>query len=237
MSIVRYHLQNAVATITMDDGNANVISPQMLRELNKALDRAAKDKAVVVLTGREDVFCAGFDLKILKIGVLDALAMLVGGFKLSRRLLSFPMPVVIACNGHAMAMGAFLLLSGDYRLAAQDKDSKIVTNEVAIGLTMPLSGVEICRQRLAPAHFVRATLLAENYTPCTAVEAGFVDRVVPATEVLPQGVQFAERLTQLDMRAHYQSKLRARRQLLKALKSAIFRDRIDFVLKGLKRLF
>ena len=159
-TIVACDIENSVATIVMDDGKSNVISPRMLSQLNHALDRAEKENAVVVLTGREGIFSAGFDLKILKSGVFNAFNMLIGGFSLSKRLLSFPTPVVIACNGHAMAMGSFLLLSGDYRIGVAG-GFKIAANEVEIGLTMPHSAVEICRQRLKPAHLDRTVLLSE----------------------------------------------------------------------------
>ncbi len=233
-AIVTCEFKEAVATIVMDDGKSNVISPRMLRELNHALNLAEKERAVVVLAGREDVFCAGFDLRILKTGVVDAFTMLSGGFELAARLLAFPTPVVIACNGHAIAMGAFLLLAGDYRVGSEGS-FKIVTNEVSIGLTMPSAGIEICRQRLAPAHFVRAALLAETYTPEAAVDAGFLDCIVPSGELLRESKEVSTRLAGLDMKAHYQTKLRARSEMLRALKRAIRSDRIDFIMKGAGR--
>ena len=232
--LVSYQLEGPIATLVMDDGKRNVISPQMLQELNAALDRAEKDKAVVVLTGREDVFCAGFDLNILRSGVLDAFRMLIGGFQLSARLLAFPRPVVIACNGHAIAMGAFILLSGDYRIAPAE-DFRIVTNEVAIGLTMPAAGIELCRQRLAPAHFVRAAILAEDYTPATAVDAGFLDRTVPG-DLMPEAIAVATRLAKLDPEAHFRTKRKARRRLLRKLRKAIFLDRVSFLALGVRRM-
>ena len=69
--------------------------------------------------------------------------------------MAFPTPVVVACTGHSVAMGVFLLLSGDYRVGPTGP-YKFTANEVAIGLTMPLAAVEICRQRLAPAQLNRA---------------------------------------------------------------------------------
>lgn len=234
--LVGYHLEDKIATVVMDDGQKNVISPAMIEAINKALDQAEKDQAVVVLTGREQVFSAGFDLKILKTGVVNTFKMLIGGFKLAERLLSFPTPVIIACNGHAIAMGAFLVLSGDYRLGV-DGPFKIVTNEVAIGLTIPKAGITIARQRLAPAHFVRATLLAETYNPQSAVEAGFLDCVVPAATLLQETQSLAKQLADLDMTAHYQTKLRARRSMLRALRYAILLDRVDFIWRGIRRAF
>lgn len=81
--------------------------------------------------------------------MFDAFKMLCGGFKLSARLLAFPTPVVIASNGHAIAMGAFLLLSGDYRIGSAG-EFKIIINEVEMGFTLPFAAIEICRQRCQP---------------------------------------------------------------------------------------
>lgn len=224
--LVTYQLNDAIATIALDDGKVNVLSPTMLVEINAALDQAMADKAVVVLTGREGMFSAGFDLRVLTAGGPDAIGMLFGGFELAERILSFPTPVVIACNGHAVAMGVFLLLSGDYRIGASGP-FKIVANEVAIGLTMPHSAIEICRQRLAPAHFNRAVILAEPYSPEDAVVAGFLDRVVPPLELQEVARSTAAQLGKLNMSAHGASKLRAREQALTAIGTAIEADKVS----------
>lgn len=221
--LVTYQYTDSIATITLDDGKVNVLSPQMLAEINAALDRATADRAVVIVTGREGMFSAGFDLRVLTAGGPDALGMLRSGFELAERLLSFPMPAVIACNGHAVAMGVFLLLSGDYRVGVAGP-YKIVANEVAIGLTMPRAAVEICRQRLAPAHFNRAVILAEPYSPEDAVAAGFLDRVAQPAELQEVARAIAVQLGKLNMNAHAASKLRAREQALKAIRAAIEAD-------------
>ncbi len=234
-NVITYQLEDSVITITIDDNKRNVVSPTMLKQLNAALDYAQKQNAVVILTGKGDVFSAGFDLNILKRGVIDALSMISGGFKLSARLLAFPTPVIIACNGHAMAMGAFILLSGDYRIGAEG-NYNITTNEVAIGLIVPKAGIEINRQRLNPAHFTRATMLAEYYNPSNAVESGFMDKIVPYDEVLNEAKALALAYTKLDLKSHYKTKMRARNKMLRSLKLGIFTDRISFILLGIKRM-
>ncbi len=221
--LVTYQLEDSVATIVMDDGKVNVMSLHMTRALNEALDRAGADKAVVLLSGRPGIFSAGFDLSVLGLGGEDAREMVKAGFELAERVLSFPAPVVIACTGHAVAMGAFLLLSGDVRLAAAGQ-FKIGANEVAIGLTMPHFGIEICRQRLAPAHFNRAVINAEMYAPDQAAIAGFVDRIVPATELLTAALGAARSLGKLNMTVHSATKLRARSNALRAIREAIEMD-------------
>ncbi len=222
-SLVTYRLEQSIATIAMDDGKANAQSPRMLGELNAAFDRAAQDGAPVVLTGREGVFSGGFDLGILRARGPEAFDMLRAGFELAARVLEFPLPVVIACSGHAVAMGVFLLLSGDYRIGAAGP-YKITANEVAIGMTIPRAAAEICRQRLTPSHFQRAVVLAELYAPESAVEAGFLDRVVPAAELAEAARNTAAQLAKLDRKAHAATKLRARAQALSAIRAGIEAD-------------
>lgn len=221
--MVSYHCDDVIAAITIDDGKVNALSLAVLAELSAALDRAEQDDAVVILAGRDGVFSAGFDLPALRGGGPDALAMLRAGFELAARLLAFPRPVVIACTGHAVAMGVFLLLCGDYRVGAAGP-YKITANEVAIGLTMPRAAVEIGRQRLTPAHFNRAVVLAEAFSPADAVAAGFLDRAVEAHNVHEVARGVAAQLAALDRSAHSATKRRARARALSAIRSAIDAD-------------
>jgi enoyl-CoA hydratase len=225
--LLSYELRDGIATISMDDGKSNVLSVGMFTEINRALDRATTDRAVVVLSGREGVFSAGFDLRVLGAGGTDAYTMVRTGFELAERLLSLPVPVVIACTGHAIAMGAFLLLSGDYRVGAAGP-YRIGANEVAIGITMPFFGVEICRQRLAPAHFQRAVINAEMYRPDDAVAAGFLDRVVAPSQLGDAARAAAGELAKLDVGVHTATKLRARAHALEAIRAAIAADDAAF---------
>lgn len=222
-TLVSYRLEQSVATVALDDGKANALSPRMFRELDEALDRAEADRAVVVLSGRSGMLSAGFDLKVMGAGGAEALGMLRAGFSLAARLLAFPTPVIVACTGHAIAMGSFLLLSADYRIGSSGP-FKITANEVAIGLTVPYAALEICRHRLAPAHFQRAVLLSELYTPESAVAAGFLDRVVAADQLASAVGELALSLTKLHMGAHHASKLRARASLLDAIRDGIERE-------------
>jgi enoyl-CoA hydratase len=222
-TLVSYRSDDGIATLRMDDGKVNVMSAAMLGDINAALDRAEAEKAVVLLTGREGVFSAGFDLRVLKEGGSRAVSMVRSGFELAERVLTFPLPVVMACGGHAVAMGLFLLLSGDYRIGA-DGPYKLTANEVAIGLTMPYTAIEILRQRLAPAYFNRAVTLAEPFAPSDAVAGGLVDRVVPPEQLDKAALEAAAALRTLDLDAHAASKLRARAQAVAALRAAIEED-------------
>jgi enoyl-CoA hydratase len=180
----------------------------MFSQLNAALDDAA-EAAVVVLTGRPGVFSAGFDLRVLQTRDDAAEGMIRSGFELAARLLTFPAPVVVACTGHAIAMGSFLLLSADYRIGA-DGPYKIMANEVAIGMTIPAAAIEICRQRLSPVCLSRALNLAEAFPPAAAAVAGFLDLVVPEPDLADAALAAAGRLAMLDRAAHATTKRRVR---------------------------
>jgi enoyl-CoA hydratase len=222
--LASYRRDGAVATITLDDGKVNVMSPRMLADVNTALDQAAAEHAAVVLTGRPGVLSAGFDLPVLQAGGGAAAAMVQAGFELAARLLSFPAPVVVACPGHAIAMGAFLLLSGDYLIGA-DGPFRLAANEVALGITMPYTAIEMLRHRLTPAAFVRALTLSEVFTPATAVAAGFLDEVVAAGDLAAAARDRAGALAALDRGALAASKQRIRDRQVRAVRAAIEADR------------
>lgn len=225
--LVSCQLTGGIATIVMDDGKANALSLAMLTAINEALDRALADEAIIVLTGRPGIFSGGFDLKVLGAGGPDAALMLEQGFLLALRLLEHPFPVVIACNGHAVAMGSFLLLSADYRIGVQGP-YRLVANEVAIGLTMPWAAIEICRQRLTPAHFNRAVILSESYTPSDGVAAGFLDQVVDGDDLLETATSIAAQFSGLDLHAHSTTKAHARAFALDAIRNGLSVDKQFF---------
>ncbi len=223
-NLVTYARSGPISRIVMDDGKVNVMSTAMLEALHAAFDEAEKDQTVAVLTGRGKTFSAGFDLKLFASGSANEIyAMLKAGAELALRILSFPMPIVAACNGNAYPMGAFLLLASDLHLAAEG-DYKIGMNEVAIGLTVPSFGIEIARQRLMPAYFNRSVMLSEMFAPAEAVTAGFFDRIVPAAELDAAADQAAEALSKLNLPAHAATKLRARGPAIKAVRAAIDAD-------------
>jgi enoyl-CoA hydratase len=218
--LAAYELEGRVATIAMDDGKVNALSIEMLKEVHGALDQAERDEAVVVLTGREKFFSAGFDLQVFSERPGEIVEMLTLGARLSERILAFPTPVLVACNGHAIAAGTFAALAADLRIGV-DGPFKLGLNEVKIGLTVPLYVVELARQRLAPRDFNRSLLTAAMYSPSEAVAAGFLDRVVAAEELREASLAAAEELAGLDMAAHAATKLRVRNSALKALREAI----------------
>lgn len=220
---VQFRDEGTHSLIQLDDGKANAISFDFLQQFNDALAAAEAAGKALLIAGRPGKFSAGFDLSIMSQGGDGMLKLLVGGARLSQRLLKFPAPVVLAVTGHALAMGGLLLLCADYRIGASG-NFKIGLNEVAIGLTMPYFGVELARSRLDPAHFELAVSNAHLYDADGAVNAGFLDEAVDGDELMRRATAVVEQLSSLDMTAHRQTKERVREHLNKALQEAIERE-------------
>jgi len=218
--IVSYELEESIAILRVDDGRANAVSSELAAAVDEALDRAEKEARCVVIAGRPGRFSAGFDLGVMGQGGDAVRDMVMAGSELAFRLYGFPTPVVMACTGHALAMGAVLLLAGDTRLGAEG-EFNIGLNEVAIGMTLPVFAVEFARDRLSTRYLTRAVLEAEIYTPATAVEAGFLDRVVAPEALLDEARAEAQRLAKLDLKAHYSTKLNLRGQTIQHMRESL----------------
>lgn len=222
-NLVHYTSEDNYAIIKIANGKANAISHEVIAEINECLDKAEADKKVVILTGQNGIFSAGYDLKVMTKSPESALELVTKGSKLSHRLLSFSTPVIVACTGHAVAKGAFLLLSADYRVGAEG-DFKIGLNEVMIGMTMHNAGIEIAKARLSSIYVDRSVNCAEIYNPKDAVTAGFLDKVVPQEFVLSTAIKIAGMFKQLNSKAHVQTKLKVRKEVLGRLANAIEQD-------------
>jgi enoyl-CoA hydratase len=212
-------LDGGVATVTMDDGKVNALSPAMLAELMDGFERAESDGAIVVLTGRASTFSAGFDLRV---PAEDWPEMITAGARLAERIMSFPRPVIAACNGNAIAMGAFVLLSCDHRVGVAG-DYKIGLNEVAIGMTLPWFGVAIARHRLTRPYFDRCAITGVLLGPEEARAAGFLDQVVAAEELADAGRRAADALAAVNADAHAATKLRVRADAIAGIREGVAR--------------
>jgi len=233
MNSVHYNLDGRVATIRIDDGKRNALSPEVLQQIYAALDRAESDRAIVILSGRESVFSAGFDLNVMKRGGRKAIGMLRSGYALTARVMAYPYPVVAACNGHSFAMGVFLMLSADYVIGSRG-DFRISANEVAIGLTMPRVAAAVLKNRLDPAAYQRAVTLSEEFNPESALDTGFFDTLVEPGDLMARAEALAEKLETLDARAHAASKRRIRASLIRRIRLSLPLDLFDAVMMGLR---
>ena len=199
--LVSYKLEDGIATLTLTNGKVNAVSPDVIDAFNKALDQAEQDKAVVIITGQPGILSGGYDLKEMMKGPQNALDLVAKGSTMARRMLSHPFPIIVACSGHAVAKGAFILLSADYRVGI-DGPFNIGLNEVQIGMTMHHVGIELARDRLTKAVCQRSVINGEMFNPQGAKDAGFLDAVVATPdELMPAALAMAQQLKKINMTA------------------------------------
>ena len=131
-SQILYHVADGVATITLNrPDKMNAFTRTMMAELIEAFDLSDGDDAVrcVIVTGHgERAFCAGADLTPEGGGQvfsspgseadLSSEDVRDGGGRLTLRIFDSKKPVIAACNGAAVGVGATMQLAMDIRLAS-----------------------------------------------------------------------------------------------------------------------
>jgi enoyl-CoA hydratase len=222
-SPVTYERNGDVAVLRLDDGKANAVSHRLIDDLTAALDEAEADARAVVLLGRPGRFSAGFDLSVMTEGPDAARGLVTAGAELLLRLYTSPLPTVVACTGHALAMGVLVVATGDSRIGAAG-EFKIGLNEVAIGMALPIFAIELARDRLSKRAFTAATIQARIYDPQAAVDAGWLDRVVPADELEGAALDEAARLAELRGGAYRRTKELARQATVAHIRETLAAD-------------
>ncbi len=229
--VLTYTLEDNIAVVRMDDGKANALSETMIDSLVDALARAEKEASAMVLTGRPDRFCAGFDLRVMMQSPEAAMALLERGADMLMKLYGAKVPLVIACSGHALAGGALVLLTGDMRIGAEGA-FRIGLNEVAIGMPVPILAMEIARDRLTPQALTHATLLARIYDPVEAVKVGYLDATAAPDAILAVAKEEAKRLAGLARPAFEATKARLRGKTIAHIRATLSEDMSLLLPKG-----
>ena len=217
-----------VQVLHLDDGKANALTFELIAAITGAVVDAEQDAAIgaVVIHGRDGRFSGGFDLDVMFGGDMSQIITLVAdGGDLVRHLWGSSVPVVAACTGSAVAAGALMLLGCDVRIGA-DVPAKIGLNEVAIEMVLPDWALTIAIERLSKRHVHRSTANARLTGPAGAVDAGFLDEVVPADELLGRAVAVATELADsLDPSAYARTVEKVRGPVLGTMATQVAADR------------
>lgn len=224
---VSWDVRDRVAHVGIRNGKANALSPDLVVALGGALTRAEEagdDVGALLVTGTPGMLSGGFDLDVMRSGPEAAGRLVTDGGELFARLFASPVPVVVACTGHAVAAGALLLLGADVRVGARGA-FRIGLIETEIGLVLPRWAIELAQERLSRRHLQLATVGARTYDPDGAVDAGFLDVAVEPDDVIAVATSEAQRWASLP-RPAYAGQVRANRgERLARLADAIAHDR------------
>lgn len=211
-------IENDIALITFDDGKVNAVGFNLIEQFNKALDEAEQHANAVVFHGGEGKFCGGFDLSVMKSGDEEKQNKLVqAGADLIVRLYGYPLPVIVAAEGHSIALGAIMLMAADLRIG-KDGGTKYGLNETAIGMVLPPFGMELAKARLSLTSQTEALLFSRIFEGKEAVKAGFLDAAVPQDQVLRTAMGYAEKLKMLPRADFAESKIQLRKATIEKMK-------------------
>ena len=217
--MVAFTLENGIAVLTMDNGKANAFGLEQIGATIAALDRAETEAKAVVLTGSPGMFSAGYDLNEIGKGGDAVSALMDGGQRLILKFLEHPQPVVAACSGHAIALGALLLLACDSRIGARG-DYKIGLNETQIGLRLPVFALELVRAGINPSMRRNVVLEAMLHNPDGAAEIGFLDDVTSPEAVMERALETAGRLAGFPDQAYARNKAEILADTVHAIRSS-----------------
>ncbi len=208
----KVEIEDGIATITLDDGKANALGFTMIEHINKALDEVEAAADVIVMTGREGVMTAGFDLKVMRNEPDRVMDLVTQGGQMLVRIFASPKPVLLASTGHGIAAGALLMLSGDYRISMAG-DFKYGLNESAIGMVLPPYGMDLARFKLNQKFLDMAVVGADLYGPEMASQIGYTDEVAAADKFAARVREKAEYFKTLDAKAYAGNKRHIRQAL------------------------
>ncbi|MBI2964414.1 MAG: enoyl-CoA hydratase/isomerase family protein [Deltaproteobacteria bacterium] len=167
----------------------NALSIAMRDELEACFTDAERDAsvAVVVLTGGERVFCAGFDLEEVVATRFEAFRHRVREF--NRAVFGFTKPLVVAVSGAAMAGGFDLALAGDFLLASET--ARFAHPEVNFGAAPTLAPLWT---RIGLARATDLVMRGRTVEASEALAIGLIDRLVPAARLIDEAMELAREL-------------------------------------------
>ncbi len=214
---IQFEEKDDIGIITLNDGKANVFTVERISAINEHLD-ATEDAGAVIFTGANGRFSGGFDLNTIRGNDAGAAELLAAGAEMISRIFMHPRPVISAVNGHAIAMGAFLVLASDLRIGATG-DYRMSLPEVAIGMTMPVWAMELARARLSKRYLQRAAVMAEVFVAEDALKAGFLDELIAPDQLMARAMEEATRLKSLQNPFFAGTKQRSRQETIDRIKS------------------
>jgi 2-(1,2-epoxy-1,2-dihydrophenyl)acetyl-CoA isomerase len=199
-SALRYDVEDAVATITLDRPEAlNALTVPLKTELLAAFRAVGRDRSIraVVLTGAGRAFCAGQDLKErlepdaapLAVELRERYNPIIAAMR------ALDQPIVGAINGVAAGAGASLAFACDVRVAAEGASFVLAFGRIGL---VPDSGATWLLPRLVgPAKAAELALLGDVLSAADAERFGLVARVVPADDLAAEARSTAVRLAGL----------------------------------------
>ncbi len=185
MSPVQLQLhEGRIAQLTLASGRGNPLTPDLIAAARQHLADLAGDgtRALVIDAagspgGKTPIFSGGFPLPLIAHWDRPAIHEFFSGFlALSRAILTFPAPTIVAVDGHTIAAGFILTLSPDLRVV-REGPLKLGLSEVDLGIAVPKGPLTLLAARTSRQTALRLGMLGQLIGPNEALRIGYADRL------------------------------------------------------------
>ncbi len=195
---ILYEKQDNVVIITLNRPDAlNSINRQLRRELGEAIDQfdGEDDSFVAIITGAGRAFCAGRDLKERASDNAEGIQARASASMTPESPYMWPRtwkPMIAAVNGFALAGGWSIAQMCDLRLASED--AKLGITETKWSLMPPFGTI---LPKMVPLSAVlELVFTAEPITAQRAYDIGFLNKVVPAGQLMDEAMALAQKIAE-----------------------------------------
>jgi len=207
---LQYREDGAVATLQLNrPQKKNAFNTQMRQEMEAALRDLERRSAVraVILTGGEEIFCAGAD-----ISEIDGTASAEAAYQHARefqllfgQVEALPQPVIAAVSGYALGGGCELVLACDFRIASDT--ARFGLPEIKIGAIPGGGGTQRLPRLIGAAKAKEMIFTGDPITAEKALAVGLVFKVTPKERLLDEAKSLADNLAALPRLALQASKM------------------------------
>ena len=195
-TLVTIVIEERIGLLTINNPPVNVLSHQVMGELQNALARLKQDATakVVILTGAGSHFIAGADVKeIAKLASPQEAQMIAAeGQAVITGIQRLGKPVIAAINGFCLGGGCELALACHLRIAGEQ--ARMGQPEISLGIIPGFGGTQRLPRVVGKAKAIEMILTGDLINAQEALRIGLVNKVVPAGELLKQAKDLARKI-------------------------------------------
>ena len=229
--MIKVSQKSQIQIIELNRPKVNAINEELIKSLLNQLNQVEQDESIrgVILTGPNGIFSAGLDIVVLYDKDREYMRSFWVLFSsLLLRLYSYPKIIFSAISGNSPAGGTVLSIMTDYRIMSKG-NFLIGLNEVAVGLSMPISIGRVFQSLLGERIAEKMTLIGELVNPEKAQLIGLVDEVVESEELLDYSISIMEKWLKLPFDKQIQSKLSLRKNIIDLMLETSNKENDEFL--------
>ena len=183
---LKYEEENQIGILTFDmpDRPVNILTLEVMQELDNVLDELAGKphlQALLIMSAKPDNFIAGADVNEIK-GVTDPQEgerASREGHRIFNKVAALPFPSIAVIQGTCLGGGLELALACDYRIARHTRSTKIGLPEVRLGIIPGFGGTQRLPRLIGIQKALDYILTGKTVDARRAYRDGLVDQLIP----------------------------------------------------------